>query len=644
MPRWYGFPKGTVVTLSSCSDARDVGYGASAYFHAPGHNTAFVAAKGKVIGKKPLILRSELQALIVSCRLAKTILKETEGVIAVGKVVFWVNSTAVYIWVKNDKERYVPFVANRLAEVHDTFNELKQYQPEIRYVKTKQNRADLLMRPRTVDDFKADFRFWIQGPNFLTGGEESWPAGPEVPKKEQDLELRKMFIINATVTSDATVDDDVTTSSSLVEYAEKKGYVDVTAEQLQELEKKIVREAQQAAFAKDIAELMALPQPKDEGVLRSKIFTLGQVRREEVFLDNKGLLPTVTRLDNATFVSPDEKRPLLLPSKHPLTQLLVREYHWQAKHSGPKTTFALMARRYSLPLSAVNNVTYKCQHCRERMPIPVKHPQAALHENRLQAWTYAFHNMGMDHFGPFEVQRAKKVWALLLICLTTGAVHCEPLDTLSVGSHFNALDRFVARRRKLKRIRSDQGRTFNGGAKDHQELTKALAEKNFQGQLAEEVKKRWGIEFVFNVEYMPHHGGRWERMVKEFKRIVAKAVDSVARMTYDTFATLLSRAKAIINQPPIAIDNDLRVITPMQLLQPASAVAFGFEVGQSVPCIHAQVRQSVEHFWKLQADALPGPALSRETGEGQRQVLQPGRGRQGAAQGQRPLVEHLCQG
>jgi hypothetical protein len=28
-------------------------------------------------------------------------------------------------------------------------------------------------------------------------------------------------------------------------------------------------------------------------------------------------------------------------------------------------------------------------------------------------------------------------------------------------------------------------------------------------------------------------------MVKEFKRIVAKAVDSVVRMTYDAFATLL---------------------------------------------------------------------------------------------------------
>jgi hypothetical protein len=72
-----------------------------------------------------------------------------------------------------------------------------------------------------------------------------------VPEKEQDLKLRKMFILSATVTNDA-VDDNITTSRSQVEYAEKKGYVDLTAEQLQELEKKIVREVQKAAFAKDI--------------------------------------------------------------------------------------------------------------------------------------------------------------------------------------------------------------------------------------------------------------------------------------------------------------------------------------------------------------------------------------------------------
>ncbi len=116
---------------------------------------------------------------------------------------------------------------------------------------------------------------------------------------------------------------------------------------------------------------------------------------------------------------------------------------------------------------------------------------------------------------------------------------------------------------------------------------------------AKEAKKRWGIEFVFNVEYTPHHGGRWEQMAKEFQRIFAKIVDSVAKMTYDALATLLVRAKGIINQRPIGIDNKLCVITPMQLLQPPSAAAFAFKMGQSVPRMNKQVRQSVKYFWKL---------------------------------------------
>ncbi len=519
VPRWYSFPKCSVVTLSSCSNASDTSCRAASYFHAPAYETAFVAVKGKVIGKRLSTPRSKLQALVVSCCLAKTILKKTEEVVNVGKIVFWVDSTAVYFWVKIDKDRYIPFVANRLAEIHYVLDELKQYQPEVRYVNTKENPANLLTRVRTVEEFKEQFDLWVKGPDFFTGEAEAWPPGPDVPESEKELELRKMFVtVNAAVTD--AVDDNNKTANSLVEYAENKGCNDATVAQLEELEQKILKEDLQAAFAKDIAELVALPHPKGEGVLKSKIFTSGPLRRKEVFLDNKGLLQTVTRLDNADFASPDEKRRLLLPSKHLLTQLLVREYHRQATHSGPKTTFALMARRYSLQMSAVENVTYKCQHCQERTLIPVKYLQAALHKYHLQAWTHTVYETGMDHFGPYEVQRARKVWALLLICLTTGAVHCEPVDTLSVDSHLNALDRLVAQQGLLRRIHSDQGRTFVGGAKDHQELTKVLAERSFQGQLADEAKKRWGIKFVFNVQYTRHHGGGWERMVKEFKRIV----------------------------------------------------------------------------------------------------------------------------
>jgi hypothetical protein len=199
-----------------------------------------------------------LQVLVVSCCLAKTIHKETENVVNGGKIVFWVDSTAVYFWVKNDKDRYVPFVANRLAEIHNVLEELKQYQPEVCYVNTKENPADLLTRVRTVEEFKEQFDFWVKGPDFFTGGAEAWPPGPDVPESKKKLELRKMFVtVNAAVTD--AVNEDIKTANSLVEYAEKKGYNNAAVAQLEKLEKKIVKEAQQAAFAKDITELVALP-------------------------------------------------------------------------------------------------------------------------------------------------------------------------------------------------------------------------------------------------------------------------------------------------------------------------------------------------------------------------------------------------
>ena len=99
--RWYGFPAETVVTLHVFSDASDEGYGAVAYFATSGHPTAFVAGKSKVINpkKRPTTPRSELQGLLISTRLAGTILQEVSEVMKIGNVVVWVDSMVVYHWV-----------------------------------------------------------------------------------------------------------------------------------------------------------------------------------------------------------------------------------------------------------------------------------------------------------------------------------------------------------------------------------------------------------------------------------------------------------------------------------------------------------------------------------------------------------------
>ncbi len=303
----------------------------------------------------------------------KTIVEETAGVVNIGKIVFWVDSTAVYHWVRNDRNRYVPLIANRLAEVHNVFNELQQFQPEVWYIRTTYNAADLLTRVRTVDKFKQQFNFWItvllSSPKEKTAGRRHQKS--RRTRKKQNCE--RSLSVKATVPDG----DEASGANSAAEYAKKTGHSDATAEQLKVIELDIVRKAQAAVFVKEIAELKSLPKRTESDVLPSKIFNSGPLRRKEVFLDEKEMLRIITRLDNADFVSTDKKQQLVLLLRHPLTQLLIREYHSQAGLIGKKITFVLMARRYSLPLSAVAYVVYKCQHCQERTPIPVKYPQAA---------------------------------------------------------------------------------------------------------------------------------------------------------------------------------------------------------------------------------------------------------------------------
>ncbi len=86
-----------------------------------------------------------------------------------------------------------------------------------------------------------------------------------------------------------------------------------------------------------------------------------------------------------------------------------------------------------------------------------------------------------------------------------------------------------------------------GGGKNNEDR---LEEYNLQGKLAKEAKKRWVIEFVFNVEYTPQHRGRWEQMVKELKRSLSKEANPIAKLMYEALATLLIRTKGIINRPP----------------------------------------------------------------------------------------------
>lgn len=124
--------------------------------------------------------RLELQAAVLACRLAKTIV--LEHTIKPEKRFFWSDSSTVLHWIRNDARNYKIFIAHRLGEI-DELTKITEWL----YVPTKLNVVDLVTREHC--DFSVFKNEWFYGPLFLFQDETSWPRDFQVPiKNEQDLE------------------------------------------------------------------------------------------------------------------------------------------------------------------------------------------------------------------------------------------------------------------------------------------------------------------------------------------------------------------------------------------------------------------------------------------------------------------------
>ena len=84
----------------------------------------------------------------------------------------------------------------------------------------------------------------------------------------------------------------------------------------------------------------------------------------------------------------------------------------------------------------------------------------------------------MDMFGPFVIRERRsnlKRYCALVTCFARRAVNIEVTCTMETDSFIQSLRRFMARRGKVRSLRSDNGTNFVG---TDNELRKALEEMN----------------------------------------------------------------------------------------------------------------------------------------------------------------------
>lgn len=268
------------------------------------------------------------------------------------------------------------------------------------------------------------------------------------------------------------------------------------------------------------------------------------------YIDEDGLLRLGGRIDAATNVDLQVKRPVILDGKHPITQLLVRYSHIKAAHVNQEMVVNNLKQKYWIirMRPTVKQVISKCMFCRIRKCKPEVPRMGDLPHARVAHHQRPFTYCGLDLFGPMEVavgRSRQKRYGVLFTCLVTRAVSIEIVWSLTTDSLIMALRRMAARRGWPAHLYSDNGTNLRGADKELQ-----LAAQQLDTEALKQVGANNAMKWHFIPPSSPHWGGAWERLIRSVKtslRIVMKE-----RAPRDeVLCTFIAEVENMINGRPL---------------------------------------------------------------------------------------------
>ena len=229
-----------------------------------------------------------------------------------------------------------------------------------------------------------------------------------------------------------------------------------------------IKTVQTASFAKELEFLQS----------KRGTFPPAYVTQFNLFLDDQQIIRCKGRVSNAP-LSEESKNPILLPSKHPLTNLIIQDVHSKIKHSGIKDTLTTIRQRFWVPRGreVVNQILRKCAICK-RVGAPYRPPRTPDLPMERVSLDPPFAHTGLDFIGPLYIRDGKsskekgsdQVYICLFACTSTRAIHLE-LTPLSVDSFLLAFRRFVSRRGLPVTLMSDNAKTFRSASRDVRKIT-----------------------------------------------------------------------------------------------------------------------------------------------------------------------------
>ena len=204
-----------------------------------------------------------------------------------------------------------------------------------------------------------------------------------------------------------------------------------------------IRTIQAISFANEIDFLRNATQSKPR-----------RVEQFALFLEEKQILRCRGRINNS-IVPPTSKNPILLPSRHPFVDLLIRHTHEHVKHSAVTNTLTTLQERFWIlkGRQAVKHVLKRCVTCRRLEGLPYSSYNSPDLPSFRVSDDPPFTHTGVDFAGPLYIKQSgnseregSECYICLFTCASTRAIHLELTRSLTVESFLLAFQRFTSHR------------------------------------------------------------------------------------------------------------------------------------------------------------------------------------------------------
>ena len=580
IPRCYfnANSKPNSIQLHGFSDASKQAYAAVVYIRSSYNDgrvsVRLLCSKTRVSPvRQQTIPRLELLGACIPARLMNTV---QNSLPEENEKFYWTDSKTVLCWITNEKP-WKQYVNHRVAEIRQLTTKEKW-----RHCPGTLNPADLPSRGMPGHEI-VNCSTWWNGPNFLQLPESEWPQNQSglVANDEAMVELVKEppHVTHTLTTSEGKPIN----LSEIIKCEEFGNYTsllrvtayilrfvnnvrnkikqkgnkhdgmsqgctiqngELSADEIDYAETCWIRTIQAISFANEIDFLRNANQSKPR-----------RVEQFALFLEEKLILRCHGRINNST-VPLTNKKPILLPSRHPFVDLLIRHTHERVKHSAVTNTLTTLRESFWIlkGRQAVKRVLKRCVTCRKLEGLAYSSYNSPDLPSFRVSDDPPFTHTGVDFAGPLYIRQGgnpetegSKCYICLFTCASTRAVHLELTRSLTVGSFLLAFRRFTSRRGLPATLISDNAKTFKGSSKDVQKIARS---KEVMRYLSNN-----GVTWKFIVEKAPWWGGFWERLIQSVKRCLKKCIGRTT-LNYDELHTLLSEVEAVVNSRPLTYVED----------------------------------------------------------------------------------------